>query len=271
MAEVTNSSFIPKRTPTQGTRQVRRKNFFVFSIFSYALFVAAPIASGVVFIYEKYTDKIFNQAVLDLDTAIQNFSEADLERVIEFDSRLTNVEQILFNQISYNKVLQILENNTTAGVQFTSLSMTRLSGGSLSVSATVVSDTFDAVLFQKEIIQKISEATQASVTEFVYTPRTTTSENAASTGSASEESTFASPKSMQFKLRLSFPKEALVLATPAADVEVIDVVPPDSMVLPSASSTASSTGETADSIDTIDTPVTDSSGDIEVSSNGTTI
>ncbi len=152
MPESPSSSFIPKRGAAKNKRPAGRKyNFFILSIISYALFVAAPIASAVVFIYEKYTEKVFAQAVIDLDTAINTFSEADMQRVVEFEDRLVAADQLLNSHVSLVSLMNILESNTAATIQFNSLAVERTSPDKLTATAAITTDEFDALLFQRGI------------------------------------------------------------------------------------------------------------------------
>jgi hypothetical protein len=236
MPDVTNSSFIPKRTPTQKTRPTRRKNFFLFSIVSYAMFVAAPIASGVVFIYERYTEKIFNQAVVDLDASIQNFNEADLERVIEFDARTKQVEEFLFGQVSFTRAIQILEENITPGIQFLNLKFTHTESGDVLVSASAAAENFDAVLFQKELVAQMESITKGEVIKFTYTPPNadTASDEVITAANAAEED---SDKPIKFSLLISIPSESIVVAdrngptinAPIINTETFPVSPSESL------------------------------------------
>lgn len=243
MPDVTNSSFIPKRTPTQKSRPARRKNFFLFSIVSYAMFVAAPIASGVVFIYERYTEKIFNQAVVDLDASIQNFNEADLERVIEFDARTKQVEEFLFGQVSFTQAIQILEENITPGIQFLDLKFTHAESGDVVVSASAAAENFDAVLFQKELVAQMESITNGEVVKFTYTP--------ANSGTASDEVVAEADaledddsKPIKFSLRIAIPSESIVVAdrnAPTLDVPIINTEALPITASESSGSEASST------------------------------
>ena len=81
------SSFIPKRNPGTKPKSVRRYNFFLLSVISYSLFVAAPLASAALFIYQISAEAKFAAAVKNLEEQIQTFNEDDLARVVEFDER----------------------------------------------------------------------------------------------------------------------------------------------------------------------------------------
>jgi hypothetical protein len=159
MPESPSSSFIPKRGVGKKPTVVRKSNFVLLSIISYALFVSAPLASAAVFIYERHTQNQFNKAVVNLDQAIENFKEEDLKRVKEFSERLTLTKNLLSAHVSIERLLLNIETATAQTVAFKSVDITRVDKSTLEVSGLVVTDAFDGALFQRsaydaaEIIQ----------------------------------------------------------------------------------------------------------------------
>lgn len=197
MAE-SNSSFIPKRSNTTNRQAPRRSNFFVFSIVSYALFVAAPIASGVVFIYEKYAEKQFAQSVINLDAAIRSFSDADMERVSEFDERLVIADMLLDTHVSFSSLFSILESSTAATVQFNNLDITRVSPETITVSAGMSADAFDALLFQRSVYSKNEKITKSTFNNVTFAGAIPTE------GGQSSSQQSAAPESKLLSLEADF-------------------------------------------------------------------
>ena len=190
MAE-SSSSFIPKRSGnTNRTQPTKRGNFFVFSVISYALFVAAPLASGAVFIYDKYVQKQFVQTVINLDSAIKVFSEADMQRVTEFDERLVVANTLLDSHVSFLALFSILEASSAVTVQFESLSVERINKDTLHATAAMSTDSFDALLFQRAIYDKDTKLTKAELSDIQFAasaPATESESNAARSVESSEE------------------------------------------------------------------------------------
>jgi hypothetical protein len=149
MSDLPSSSFIPKRNPGNKSKPTRRYNFFILSILSYALFVAAPLASAGVFIYDRQADIKFSQAVRTLKTEIETFSEADLARVVDFDERLQASGALLDSHVSLLSIFSILESATAGTVQFTDLKIERTDKNSLTVDASLRTSALDGVLFQR--------------------------------------------------------------------------------------------------------------------------
>jgi len=186
MAE-SSGSFIPKRSGTVNRQPVKRSNFFVFSILSYAMFVAAPIASGAVFIYEKYVEKQFAQSVINLDSAIKNFSEADMQRVTEFDQRLVIANAILNSHVSFGTLFAILESSTAATVEFSDISISRADTKTINVTAGMSADAFDALLFQRSVYDKDQNIVRAQFNGITFAGVAPATENSASSQSTAPD------------------------------------------------------------------------------------
>ncbi len=170
MADVPSNSFIPKRNSAQTSRRNRGQNFFLLAIISYACLIAAPTASAAVFVYGIYTDRQFERAVVDLEGAIAEFAEADMQRVIEFDKRLTNAQALLDSHVSINQVLSHIEDNTIETVAFSQLSMTRTSSGGLMVEGTAKSDSLDSAYFQRTVYNRENMVGQNMIADVTFTP-----------------------------------------------------------------------------------------------------
>lgn len=149
MPESPSSSFIPKRGPGKKPTSVRKSNFVLISIVSYALFVSAPLASAAVFIYERHTENQFNTAVVALDQAIVNFKEEDLKRVTDFNERLSLSKSLLSAHASISTLLTAIENSTAQTVRFKGIDITRKDKATLEVNGILTTANFDGALFQR--------------------------------------------------------------------------------------------------------------------------
>jgi hypothetical protein len=149
MPESPSSSFIPKRGVGKKPTTVRKNNFVLLSIVSYALFVSAPLASAAVFIYERHTQNQFNKAVVNLDQAIEGFKEADLKRVTDFDDRLTLTKKLFDSHISMVSLLQTIEASTAQTVRFKSIDISRTDSSSVAVTGLLTTQKLDGTLFQR--------------------------------------------------------------------------------------------------------------------------
>jgi hypothetical protein len=149
MSESYSSSFIPKRGVTKKPISTRKSNFLVFSVISYALFVAAPLASAAIFIYERHTENQFNKAVVALDEAVVSFNQADYDRVWAFNERLIVSKELLNSHISINNALEAIESATAKTVAFKSIDIVRSNTQTLKVTGDLVTSNFDGALFQR--------------------------------------------------------------------------------------------------------------------------
>jgi hypothetical protein len=173
MSDLPNStsSFIPKRSAGQPARQRRQHSFFLLAIISYACLIAAPTASAAVFVYQLYTERQFQQVVAELDTAINAFSQADLEQVLEFNDRLKKAADIVDKQVAVGLALQALEQTTATEVAFTTLSLTRQPDASVAIVGDLITTNFDAALFQRTEYAKADLTKTAKITNVAFTPQ----------------------------------------------------------------------------------------------------
>ena len=168
MPNTSQSSFIPKNNLPNRQRVGRRYNFFFISVIVYGLFIATPIASAVVFIYEKHTNNVINQTTRNLDTAIKSFSESDLLTVQQFDNRLLASSEVLESSVPLNALLQFFLQNTPRTVSFTGVEIESDGDESVSVTAEVASESFDYVLFYRDELLRNSAFTSSKISDVSY-------------------------------------------------------------------------------------------------------
>jgi hypothetical protein len=158
-----SGSFIPKRNTGSRPHGVRRYNFFILPIISYTLFIAAPLASAALFIYQIRVESQFKAAVANLEEQIQVFNDADLTRVIEFDDRLTLANELVDSHVSLVSLLAILENATADTVQFKNLSITRKDDKTLLAKGSLTTSALDGALFQRSTYSAATQISEAKL------------------------------------------------------------------------------------------------------------
>ncbi len=166
------SSFIPKRTANTPARRRRGSNFFVLSVVAYACLIAAPTASAAVYVYKIYTERQFALAVEQLDESMNEFSQANLTRVLEYDKRLKIAEDLVDSHISINKIFAILEKETADTVAFASFSLKRTSPNAVTVAADIATDGFDSAIFQRGQYMQSDNFADVALTNIEFTPAT---------------------------------------------------------------------------------------------------
>ncbi len=154
MADLSNNSFIPKRGPATRSRSTVSRQVYVFTIVSYVLMFATLLSVGGVYLYSKLLDQQLNDEIAKLNTAINSFSESDMQEVLEFDNRLQQASGRLNNSVSMVSVFGALEAATVNTVKIASLSLEREQDEKFILEANIETDSFDSTLFQRDIYQQ---------------------------------------------------------------------------------------------------------------------
>lgn len=174
MVDVTNNSFIPKRGPIKKARRVVTRQVYVFTLVSYILIFASLIASLGVFIYEQVINRQLSAEVVALDSEIASFNQADMERVTAFNNRLQQAKARLNATVSIASLLDIVEKSTITTAQFMSFSLERELDDQLVVITQIETDSFDSVIFQREILKQNQAISNVEVTDLAMKDITTT-------------------------------------------------------------------------------------------------
>ncbi len=160
-----NNSFIPKRGPVNKKKQgAASRPVYVFTIISYILMFSTLIATGGVYFYGKVVDKQLSNEVAALNTAISSFSESDMQRVLEFDLRLSQAEDRLSHSVSVASVFDALESATIDTVQVASLDLKREKDEQFILAATIETDSFDSTIFQRGVYQRNQTISNVAIT-----------------------------------------------------------------------------------------------------------
>lgn len=144
-----NSSFIPKHSPNTKPKSKKKGSPAIFSIITGILFGAVLIASAALLAYEWYLGNQFDDAVLQLNQAAESFSESDLSRVVDFDTRLTAANQLFAEHVSITRVLEELARQTVNSLQFSGVSIERVDRSTILVEAEVSADELGSILVQR--------------------------------------------------------------------------------------------------------------------------
>ncbi len=167
MVDVPNNSFIPKRGPVKKARRARSRQVYVFTFVSYILIFASLVASLGVFIYRQVVDRQLDAEIAALNAEIASFSQADMERVTAFNTRLQQAKERLNATVSVASLLNIIEQSTISTAQFASFSLEREQDARLVVTAQIETDSFDSVIFQREVMKQNPSIANIEVTDLV--------------------------------------------------------------------------------------------------------
>lgn len=162
---VPSPSFIPKQNPNKFARRAVSRQVYVFTLVSYTLCIATLLAVAGVYLYGRYTTQTLVATITKYENLTASFDEAAMEEVIEVDERLRHASDLIDRTVSISAALAILEAATVDTVQFTDLSFTQESKTELVLEASVVTDSFDSVLFQRNIYEADKEITAVTLDE----------------------------------------------------------------------------------------------------------
>lgn len=154
MADLSNNSFIPKRGPVKHNRGTASRQVYLFTLISYILMFATLLAAGSVFLYGKHIDNQLESEVSKLNTEIGSFVESDMQKVLEFNLRLSQASGRLNNSVSLVSVFDALESATIDTVKINSLTLEREKDEKFILAATIETDSFDSTIFQRGVYNR---------------------------------------------------------------------------------------------------------------------
>jgi hypothetical protein len=154
MPNTPTTSFIPKQGPVKRNKQTATRQVHVLAVIAYVAFVASLIAAVGLFLYEGYIEKQLEREVNALSQEIKGFSDADMERVREFNGRLRQTEDRLEKGISIASVLAALEQATVKSASVEQLSLKKTEDSSLTLTAKLATNNFDSTLFQRGVYER---------------------------------------------------------------------------------------------------------------------
>jgi hypothetical protein len=165
MADLSNTSFIPKQNPAKIKRRTATRQVYFLTLASYVLIIAALIASAAVFLYERYSKNTLAEEITGLNADVANFKQSDMDMVTELSERLQATEEVVESNVSIPAVLSVLELSTIASMQFKDTTIKRKDSTTIVLEASIITDSFDSVLFQREIYKRASTLAGVTLTD----------------------------------------------------------------------------------------------------------
>ena len=152
MVSSQGTSFRPSR-PTKGKVKAGSvRKIYLLSYISYVLFFCTILAAGGMFLYTFSLNTQLAQQKELLDQERQSFNQSDLIRIQELEQRINTAVQRLNNHVSVVSIFSALEQSVPDLVYFLDFKYSRLVGGSPEVAVTAKADGFNALLFQKQVL-----------------------------------------------------------------------------------------------------------------------
>lgn len=115
---------------------------------------ATLLSSGGVYLYAQYINGQLDSEIETLNAEIGSFSQADMERVTQFDLRLTQAKDRLENSVSVASIFEALQSATIDTVQIESLTMEREGDEQFVIDALVQTNSFDSTIFQRGVFMR---------------------------------------------------------------------------------------------------------------------
>lgn len=194
-----SNSFIPKRGSGTRPRRGASRQMYLFTLISYVVFFATMIAAIGVFLYDRYVDGQLVKEVAALNTEMDRFREADMNKVQAFNARLTQTYARLDKNVSLSTIFTALESSTAQTVKLSQLNLTRESDERFVLKAEIETDTFDSSIFQRELL-KSNDLIAATVIDGI-----TISTGQAVQGESASEETVAAEPGVSFTAELVVP------------------------------------------------------------------
>lgn len=238
-----NSSFIPKHTSNKAERKNTPRQLFIGTILVRVFFFAVLIASVGVFAYERKLSSELSTEIDAFKTATQAFEseEKNVQAVLSMDKRLIQAKDRFMNSLSFVALLDVLDKTTIRTVELDSLEIEKKSDTEITMTAEVVTDNFDSVMFQRSVYEAND---LLKITQF---EEVTVSEGGATAGAVTPAS---------LSISVANPTESTVTfkATMAIDPKLIPVVmerasitsPDSGAVINTSSETATTTSTSTD-------------------------
>lgn len=160
-----STSFIPKQGPVKSARKTATRQIHLLSIISYVLFTATIVTVIGLFLFNRHVDSLLRAEVETLNSAIVNFSDADMERVKEFNIRLLQTRERLSNSVSVVSLLESLEGATAKNVMIEDFKLKRETDDQIVLAVKVKTDSFDSSLFQRGVFERNEVIDTVSIEE----------------------------------------------------------------------------------------------------------
>lgn len=222
MNSSSDNSFIPKRGTSKKRQPGSTGKFDILSSVSYILTFATLLAAGGTYLYAQYTSNQLDTAIAALNEEIGSFNQADMERVTQFNLRLSQAKGRLENSASVTSVFEALQAATIDTVRIDNLVMERVGDENFEMKAEIQTDSFDSTMFQRGVYLRngiIQEVQISNIQNVLATNANGAKDDEAGSGQESApRPTVAFTASLSIPLT-EVPSNPLTPQTNAADVD----------------------------------------------------
>lgn len=178
MANTPGGSFIPKRStgkiaPTHSGRRI-----YIFSYIAYVLFFGSLLSVAGIFFLNQQAERQLNEHISEVAEAQKSINRGQLESIRELDNRLQAADQILNQHAAPSVIFEALESVIVSDIQLGHFSYLRENGNGAELSIGGLSNTFDVLLFQRDVMKSNTLLASADFVEVSYGAETNPIEGA---------------------------------------------------------------------------------------------
>lgn len=167
MAEGTGASFIPKNT-TRVKKPRTSRRIYVFSYISYILFFGTLLTVAGTYLYSRHIENQMAAVQEQLASEQARFSQSDIEQVRALEKRLIVAERLLEETNAPSRIFDAMEATVVNPVRFVNFSYLREPDNNVVMTFAGLTDTFDAAIFQRELMEAVPGLDSLDVAEFSY-------------------------------------------------------------------------------------------------------
>lgn len=171
MANSTGGSFIPKRSTGRVSPVRSGKRIYILSYVAYVLFFGTLLSVVGIFFLNKQAENKLQDYVALVDEKRQTFQNENDVRVAslkKLDERIRIAQKVLDRHAAPSIIFDSLEDVVVNSVQLNDFSYERETGQAPLLSFTGLTNTFDVLLFQREIMSQSSLLASAEIVNVSY-------------------------------------------------------------------------------------------------------
>lgn len=164
-----SGSFIPKKTPGRSPSKVNTGRVIgVFGYFSYIVFFGTSLLALGTFGLSYYVQLSLVERQDQLLAIVNEVDDSQIQELILFDAHLRSAEEVFAGSFSVPYILTTIEESIAEPVIFYFLSATR-EGDQISLEGLALAESFDAALFQRQVVQDLPHATVTDIRQVELT------------------------------------------------------------------------------------------------------
>lgn len=169
MSNSSGGSFIPKRSTGKVKPMRVGRRIYIFSYIAYALFFGTLLSVMGIFFLHNQAEARLQEYIALVDKERQGFEEQrEIIEIKNLDTQLKTAQQILAWHVAPSVIFDALEDSIVSSMQIASFQYLRQTGGPAQVTFTGRTSSFDALLFQREIISQNSLLASADIVNVNY-------------------------------------------------------------------------------------------------------